>query len=667
MDVKLGIDTGGSFTDAVVIDPGTQEIIRSAKARTTKDNLVVGIEQAIDRLRLAAGETVTLVCLSTTLATNAIVEGKGSRVALVTIGSCCDGDFPAKQTVNIGGKISVTGCELEPLSDQEITRALNAVDTDIEALAISGYASVRNPVHEIRVAKLARQMLDIPAVCAHELTQNLGYRDRTVTAVLNARLIPIIKELIAATKAVLRRRDIKAPVLIVKGTGHVVIDSFAEERPVETILSGPAASIVAGLSLAKRRNAIVADMGGTTTDIVAVHEGCVPLDKRGATVGNWKTMVKAARINTYGLGGDSFIDISATDGLVFGPRRVEPLCVAVAESPSLLEELEAAWSGVRVPLLNRHLSDCFRLCGRGMPKDIGYTLAERKIVRLLEDGPHAVSYLGAQLDRDIDKVEVDRLLAEGVVQRIALTPTDLLHAAGEYTEYDREAAILGARMYADRLGMGINAFLARAMEQFVFELAAAVLQTLCSIEGFDSGLLDEPGGKALLEVLLGRRRNDYVDLRAKMKVPIIGIGAPAAAWLPRVARLLDADLIIPDHSPVANAFGAVACNTQEVMESLVRFNRNADKFVAHTPKSRELFDTIKEAKDFSKFEMIMAGRELAARLKIEEYEISISEQDRYSAHKKGVADGFIESKVRMVLSGTVLKEKKTGKAANKGS
>lgn len=158
----------------------------------------------------------------------------------------------------------------------------------IDALAVSGYASVRNPAYELKVKGLSDAILGVPVVCAHELTKVLGYYERTVTAVLNAKLIPIIKELIAATKVVLAKKGIRATLVIIKGDGNCMTCSFAEERPIETVLSGPAASALGGILLSGCKDMIVADMGGTTLDVVPILDQSIPMDECGAAVGGWR-------------------------------------------------------------------------------------------------------------------------------------------------------------------------------------------------------------------------------------------------------------------------------------------------------------------------------------------------------------------------------------------
>ena len=126
---------------------------------------------------------------------------------------------------------------------------------------------------------------------------------------------------------------IAAPLMVVKGDGSLVRAEWATRRPVETILSGPAASVVGAWHLAGRRDVWVVDVGGTTTDIGALHEGWPILNEEGATVGGWRTMVEAVDVHTAGLGGDSHVQLDDEGRLTIGPRRVVPLCLLASEHP----------------------------------------------------------------------------------------------------------------------------------------------------------------------------------------------------------------------------------------------------------------------------------------------------------------------------------------------
>ena len=651
MNIKLGIDTGGSYTDAVVICYDTQEVIREAKALTTKEDLTIGIGKVIDKLCIKETENVCLVCLSTTLATNAIVEGKNSAVGLITIGASVKEGFPAAYSIDVKGRVSVTGCEVEPLCETEVEKALISMKGQVEALAISGYASVRNPAHELKVKELAEKILGIPVVCAHELTCTLGYYERTVTAVLNAKLIPIIKELVEATKTVLKQRNIDAQILIVKGNGHVMADSFAECRPVETILSGPAASMIGGRYLSGCRNAIIADMGGTTTDIVAVVDGVVPLEKDGASVGGWMTRVNAVQVITFGLGGDSYIRIRPFGTLSFGPDRVIPLCVAAHENPELCDEINCCRKEEKYQVVKRQETDCFRLFKKKNLDSSELTKQDLQIIKLLESGSHSILYLSREIGRDLDTLGMQKLLDMEIVQEISMTPTDLLHATGEYREWNEKASILGAELFAKRLNMDYSDFLVQAEEQFVYQISLALVQGACRVDGLKSDIKQNEAVMFIVNNALKKTENRHLDLGLRLTIPIIGIGAPAGTWFTKAAKVLGTELIIPDHNAVANAVGAAVGDMQEVFEALIRFNPHTNRFVAHTPKSRMLFKTLGDAKKFAKRELLACAEMLAQKLEVEGYKISITEKDCHFGGEENKDGGFIESRIVAVLSG----------------
>jgi len=309
MPLLLGIDTGGTYTDGVIVDGDSpnKEVLHKAKTLTTKEDLSVGIRNCINRLDFTDYRKISLVSLSTTLATNAIVEGKGCEVGLLLIGQLPSGKLPVEHYQVLQGRYDIRGKLLSGLREDECRQSIEQLKGKVEAVAISGYASVRNPAHELMLKGMVREILDLPVVCAHELTSLLGFYDRTVTAVLNARLIPIITELIRAVRVVLGEKGIQAPVMIVKGDGSLMEASIAQERSIETLLSGPAASVIGSRFLTGTENAIILDMGGTTTDIANVDNGKVKIRKDGARVGGWLTRVQSAEIYTYGVGGDSYL------------------------------------------------------------------------------------------------------------------------------------------------------------------------------------------------------------------------------------------------------------------------------------------------------------------------------------------------------------------------
>jgi N-methylhydantoinase A/oxoprolinase/acetone carboxylase beta subunit len=192
---------------------------------------------------------IKMVSLSTTLATNAIVEGQGAEVGLIGIGFDPQQGLPTPHFACIHGGCNIKGKFTTPLDMQAAEKAILEMKDKVDAFAVSGYLSVRNPAQELQVQKLIFELTGYPVVAAHQLTTVLGLHERTVTAVLNARLMPLITDLMDSVKQSTAARGIEAPLMVVRGDGSLIGEKVAREKPIETILSGPAASIIGALTL----------------------------------------------------------------------------------------------------------------------------------------------------------------------------------------------------------------------------------------------------------------------------------------------------------------------------------------------------------------------------------------------------------------------------------
>jgi N-methylhydantoinase A/oxoprolinase/acetone carboxylase beta subunit len=242
MGLGLGIDTGGTYTDAAIVDFSNGSVIAKAKALTTRGDLYLGITDSIGKLEGVDLKSISLVSLSSTLATNSVVEGKGYRVGLMIVGGDYKQTIPVDEVAEISGGHNLEGEEAQPLDVKAARDFVTAVKGKVDSFAISSFLSVRNPSHELELKKIVQEECDHPVICGHELSSKLGLYERTITAVLNARLIPIISDLVASVKKVLEDKGIEAPLMIVKGDGSLMGEETARLRPVETILSGPAAT-----------------------------------------------------------------------------------------------------------------------------------------------------------------------------------------------------------------------------------------------------------------------------------------------------------------------------------------------------------------------------------------------------------------------------------------
>ena len=448
----LGLDTGGTFTDAVLL-AGGRRVIASAKALTTPWNLAIGIGKAIravlEELPFDARRgDVSLVSVSTTLATNAVVENRFSPVCTLLIGfddamteRSGIGKRGTGAVVRIRGGHSATGEEMIPLDEAGIGAAVAAHDTRVEAYAVAANFSVRNPAHELRARQIVRQLSKKPVTCAHELSSKLDAPRRALTAVLNARLTPQIRHLIEALSQVLVEETIDAPLMIVKGDGSLMRADVALEYPVETILSGPAASVVGAGFLTGIGDFVVSDMGGTTTDIAVVSNGRPAIRAEGALVGGWRTMVEAVDVRTSGLGGDSEVLFDRQMRLKVGPRKAMPLSLLAHTFPRTLEELRSLAELPHLPEFATQFA--FRNPDRDAPAHLSAT--EKRVWEALGREPRQVS----AIVRNGSGLEALRRLADAGLATIAgFTPSDAMHVLGRQDGWSREAAECGARILA---------------------------------------------------------------------------------------------------------------------------------------------------------------------------------------------------------------------------
>jgi len=345
MALLLGVDTGGTYTDAVLIEGDA--VIASAKSLTTRGDLAIGVGGAVRAVLAEAGRTaeeVRMASLSTTLATNALVEGQGGRIGLVLIGFA-DADMDRHGLTEalrgdphcvLTGGHQHSGAEAAPL-DEDGLRAFLA-GAQVGAFAVAAQFATRNPAHELRAAQIIAEVTGKPVSASHQLSAKLGGPKRALTALLNARLVGMIARLIGRAEDVLREIGVTAPMMVVRGDGALMSAAQAQARPIETILSGPAASLVGARWLTGADEALVSDIGGTTTDVAMLRAGRPAIDPDGARVGPFRTMVEAVAMRTTGLGGDS--EVHRTEGLAggvtLGPRRTLPVSLIAAEAPDVV-------------------------------------------------------------------------------------------------------------------------------------------------------------------------------------------------------------------------------------------------------------------------------------------------------------------------------------------
>ncbi|MDR2035984.1 MAG: hydantoinase/oxoprolinase family protein [Coriobacteriales bacterium] len=575
MRIGIGIDTGGTYTDAVAFDFDTQRIRETAKALTTKEDLSKGILEALDGLSETLLKEAEILSLSTTLATNACVENKGGDGRLIIFGGDArsidrlGGAYGLPPAKDIYLQESYTNFSGESerevdwgLFEQEIANGYEQYDcigiVEINATRTGGAV-------EKQAKALLQQALDIPVICGHELFSKLNYLQRGSSALLNARLYPVIKEFLEAIKTAVARRALKAKLIIMRSDGSVMSEEFASLHPIETLLCGPAASALGGLHLCNETNSIVIDMGGTTTDISLIKEGAPVVLEGGVNIGRWKTFVDGLYSKTVGLGGDSALHYERKR-LRLEEYRVVPLCVVADTFPGVINNLKRLNKSERrhSRFIHEHL-----LLTKNISDNPRYTDEEKRLGELLGKGPMMLLDAARAQGRDLRVFDVSRLVKDGVVEICGLTPTDIMHLRNDFVRYATEASRLGAEFVARNLEVSVEHLCEAVYREVKRKLYVNIVQVLLEnqdqhyrIHGINSEL--ERLINYSFELGMQSEGESMISPLFTTQYSLVGTGAPIRFFLSDVARMLHTTALIPENYEVANAVGAITGNISAV-------------------------------------------------------------------------------------------------------
>lgn len=593
MSLLLGVDTGGTYTDAVLL-LGDDTVVASSKALTTRHDLAVGINSAVQDVLDRSGvepSKISLASLSTTLATNALVEGQGGRVGLIYIG------FRERDLETHGLKEALRGdpvliCAgghdhagqpVTTLDEQGLREFLQEHGPKVSAFAVASQFATRNPEHELKAAAMVERITGRPVSASHQLSAKLNGPKRAMTALLNARLIGMIDRLIGRAQTCLSELGVTAPMMVVRGDGALISASQARERPIETILSGPAASLVGARWLTGADHALVSDIGGTTTDIALLRNGRPAIDPAGAQVGPYRTMVEAVAMRTTGLGGDSVVEMvqgGLSGGITLGPRRVLPVSLIAHEAPDVVNaSLDKA---LRSTTPGEHDARFVRAVPGYATEGLGPR--EAALLERIRDHTHP---LGDILRSRLEYGALNRLVERGLVQVAGVTPSDASHVLGTLSDWDRDAAekalTLLARKRAcsgDVLAPSAEAMARMIVDQLTVQTSLALLETVFAEEEPDFGLPPAELARHVLTQRALKGHHGLLRLEASLGVPVVGLGASAATYYPAVGQAVGAEVILPEHAGVANAIGAVVGRVTMRHEGTVT-SPGEGKFRAH--------------------------------------------------------------------------------------
>ncbi len=338
----LGIDVGGTFTDAVIIDGAN--VVSWAKRRTTKDNLMNGITEALGAVLVDIDSAqIEQVTLSTTVVTNTIVEHKEQPVDLYVVagpGRNVDDIFPVRP-VYLKGYTDHRGIVVESTKCEAINHIAHMVQSrsGTNLAAVSAKFGVRNPKEELDVTNALSAMYDTIST-GSSLSGNLNFPRRTISAYFNSAVTDVFNRFRQAVRDALVAHNITAPVYILKADGgSLPIDTIASV-PVETVFTGPAATVLGleALRSATLGHTVALDIGGTTTDISLWKQGEPLMTKEGVSIRNYPSAVRSFAVTSVGIGGESVVRYN-NGNLTVGPERVGPSVALGGIEPTLGDAL----------------------------------------------------------------------------------------------------------------------------------------------------------------------------------------------------------------------------------------------------------------------------------------------------------------------------------------
>jgi len=331
--VRMGIDVGGTHTKAVAIDNATHEIIGKSSVKTThdhKEGVAAGVVMAFEncmRENSIAPEDVVFVAHSTTQATNALLEGD---VANVGIFGCASGlleGYLAKKQCHLddidlgtGKSIKVNNVFVKKnkLTDQVIKDNIAELCKNDAKVIVSSMAfGVDGGEEELRISLEAEKM-GIPTTCASDITKLYGLTRRTRTAAINASILPKMLDTANSTERSVRSANVHVPLMIMRGDGGVMDISEMKKRPVLTMLSGPAASVMGSLMYLRASNGVYFEVGGTSTNIGVIKNGRPAIDY--SVVGGHSTYISSLDVRVLGVAGGSMVRANKTGIVDAGPR-----------------------------------------------------------------------------------------------------------------------------------------------------------------------------------------------------------------------------------------------------------------------------------------------------------------------------------------------------------
>jgi len=530
----IGIDTGGTYTDAVLLEKQSGKVITTAKKPTTHYQLAHGTGDVLSELfnkSTVAPEQIDTVVVSSTLATNSVVENKGARVAVIVIGYVKHFKLPVKAVIFVKGGHTIQGTEEEPLDLDYLVELVNGLKSEVDAYGVCSAMSMKNPTHELVTEKAINMLDPKPVFCSHRVSDLAGMQERAATAGLHAKLMPVMAEFVDGVQKAMAHQHLTCQLMIVGGNGKAMEAEKTVSEAGLTVASGPACTAHFGASHSDG-NSLVIDVGGTTTDIAMIEGGMPLLATDGCQIGRWKTHIEAIDMRTGGIGGDSHVHIDRMGKLSIGPARVTPLSMTT-EMPPVRE-----WLGTE---------NCSKLIV--LRPEAKNEVPENELTTLLcKKGQLTPATIrehtglgGIPLD-----IQLENLARKQQIFECGFTPTDALHVLGKINIGDPTKARAGAELLGKAMNLSAEEFsrvVVRKTEELIENLIVDYI-------------IQRYWQNSLTNFIANRNDHPVLGVNFSIKLPLIGIGAAARYFLPQVAENLRTTVSFPEHCEVGNAIGA---------------------------------------------------------------------------------------------------------------
>jgi N-methylhydantoinase A/oxoprolinase/acetone carboxylase beta subunit len=337
----IGLDVGGTHADVVLL--GNEGVINEIKVPTDPTDLFDTVLTALEKITadIDPAKIIRMV-MSTTLTTNAIIQKKLPQVGMIVSGG--PGVDPHFYRTNdhfecLSGSIDHRGREVEPVQAAAIDRIREKfIAAGIRHVGVVTKFSVRNAAQEMAIARQLEGHFE-KVFLGHRISGNLSFPRRIATTYLNAAVYPIHREFFEAVNNSLIRKGLKVPIRILKADGGNMNFEASIDYPAQTTLSGPAASVMGSIAFGPEKgDALVMDIGGTTTDMAILVDQVPLLAPQGIELGGFKTLIRSLETHSIGIGGDSAVRIE-NGRIQVGPHRNGPAMAHGGPSPTPTDAL----------------------------------------------------------------------------------------------------------------------------------------------------------------------------------------------------------------------------------------------------------------------------------------------------------------------------------------